>query len=145
VLKLLRLKQRPQHKGLILIAANYQQLTRYILPLSDNQQQQLRLSGRQAITYLMPARKNAPRWLRGASDFLAVRLTGHAQAARLCAAVDLALVSTSANLSGMRPVKTYAECQRRFGTKVRVLPGIIGKRKRPSTIKVWGNETTIRY
>ncbi len=144
VLKLLKLKQRSQHKGLILIAASYQQLTRFILPLSDVQQHHLHLSGHQAVTYLMPAQANAPRWLRGASDFLAVRLTGHRQSAKLCAAVNLALVSTSANRSGLRPAKTYAECQHRFGTKVWVLPGRVGKRKRPSTIKVWGNEATVR-
>ena len=145
VLRLLKLKQRPQHKGLILIASHYQQLTGYIVPLSDSQQQHLRLAGLQAITYLMPAKHTAPRWLRGASDSLAVRLTGHPEAAKLCAAIDLALVSTSANLSGLRPAKTYSECQRRFGNKVWVLPGRIGKRKKPSTIKVWGSEATVRY
>ena len=40
VQRLLRLKQRPQHKGLILIAASYRQVARYLHPLTPAQQQQ---------------------------------------------------------------------------------------------------------
>lgn len=142
--RLLKLKQRPQHKGLILIAANYRQIARYLQPLTPPQQQQLRNADAQAITYLMPARDAAPRWLRGGHDTLAVRLTAHKQAAQLCSSVNSALVSTSANRSGQRPAKTYAQCQRLFGRKVWVLPGQVGKRKKPSTIRMWGDGKIIR-
>lgn len=144
VLRLLRLKQRPQHKGLILIAANYRQVARYLQPITPAQQQQLRTAGAQAITYLMPALHSAPRWLRGGHDMLAVRLTAHRQAAQLCRGVNSALVSTSANRSGQRPAKTYAQCQRLFGRKVWVLPGRVGKRKTPSTICMWADGKIIR-
>ena len=144
VLRLLKLKQRPQHKGLILIAASYRQVARYLQPLTPPQQQRLHEAGAQAITYLMPARHSAPRWLRGAHDTLAVRLTAHPFAMRLCRSVDSALVSTSANCSGQRPAKTYAQCQRLFGRKILVLPGRVGKRKKPSTIRMWANDQIIR-
>jgi len=144
VLRLLKLKQRPQRKGLILIASSYRQVARYLQPLTQPQQQQLSFAGAQAITYLMPARHSAPRWLRGAHVTLAVRLTAHRQAVRLCRGVDSALVSTSANRRGQRPAKTYAECQRMFGHKVWVLPGRVGKRKRPSTICAWEDDKIIR-
>ena len=65
VQRLLKLKQRPQHKGLILIAASYRQVARYLQPITPAQQQQLKIAGAQAITYLMPALHSAPRWLRG--------------------------------------------------------------------------------
>ncbi len=144
VQRLLKLKQRPQHKGLILIAASYRQVTRYLQPLTPAQQRQLHEAGAQAITYLMPAIHSAPRWLRGAHDTLAVRLTAHRQAAQLCRGVDSALVSTSANRSGQRAAKTYAQCRRLFGPKVWVLPGRVGKRKKPSTIHMWANGQIIR-
>ena len=144
VQRLLKLKQRPQHKGLILIASSYKQVARYLQPLSPTQQQRLREAGAQAVTYLMPAHHSAPRWLRGAHETLAVRLTAHRQAAQLCRSVNSALVSTSANRSGQRPAKTYAQCRRLFGHKVWVLPGRVGKRKMPSTIRMWADGQIIR-
>ena len=144
VLRLLRLKQRPQRKGLILIASSYRQVARYLQPLTPAEQAKMKNDGAQAVTYLMPALHSAPRWLRGAHDTLAVRLTAHAEAARLCRGMNNALVSTSANRSGQRPAKTYAECLRLFGKKVWVLPGRVGKNKKPSTIRTWVDGKIIR-
>jgi L-threonylcarbamoyladenylate synthase len=144
VQRLLRLKQRPQYKGLILIAANYRQVARYLQPLTTDQQQQLKTAGAQAITYLMPALNSAPRWLRGHHETLAVRLTAHKQSAELCRGVNSALVSTSANRSGQRPAKSYAQCQRLFGRKVWVLPGRVGNRRTPSTLSTWADGKIIR-
>ncbi len=144
VQRLLRLKQRPQHKGLILIAASYHQVARYLHPLTPAEQQQLKIAGTQAVTYLMPALHSAPRWLRGSHDTLAIRLTAHKQAAQLCRGAGSALVSTSANRSGQRPARTYAQCQLLFGRKVLVLPGRVGKHKKPSTIAMWADGKIIR-
>jgi len=144
VQRLLRLKQRPQRKGLILIAANYRQVARYLHPLTPQQQQQLQTAGAQAITCLMPALLSTPRWLRGDHDTVAVRLTAHKQAAQLCRGVNSALVSTSANCCGQRPATTYAQCRQLFGRKVWVLPGRVGGRKRPSTIRSWADGKIIR-
>lgn len=144
VQRLLKLKQRAQHKGLILIAASYRQVARYLHPVTPAQQQQLKIAGARAVTYLMPALHSAPRWLRGDHDTLAIRLTAHQQAAQLCRGVGSALVSTSANRSGQRPAKTYAQCRRLFGRKVWVLPGRVGKYKKPSTIATWAGGKIIR-
>ena len=144
VLRLLKLKQRPQHKGLILIAASYRQVARYLQPLAPGEQAQLQHDGAQAVTCLMPAKPSCPRWLRGAHDTLAVRLIAHPFAARLCRNINSALVSTSANRSGQRPARTYAQCRRLFGRKVWVLPGRVGKRKKPSTIRAWADGQIIR-
>ena len=144
VLRLLKLKQRPQRKGLILIAAHYHQIARYLQARTATEQQKMQHDGARAITYLMPAHHSAPRWLRGRHDTLAVRLTAHLPAAQLCRGVNSALVSTSANRSGQRPAKTYAQCQRLFGHKVWVLPGRVGKRSKPSTILNWVSGKIVR-
>ena len=144
VKKLLKLKQRPQRKGLILIAANYAQVSRYLLPVSIEQQRHLQTAGANATTYLMTTRRITPHSLRGAHDTLAVRLTAHKFARDLCCGVRGALVSTSANRSGQRPAKTAAECKKMFGETVRVLDGRIGKNKRPSTIKTWSDDKIVR-
>lgn len=144
VLRLLKLKQRPQRKGLIIIASRYRQVARYLQPLTPEEQQRLITAGAQAVTCLMPVRHSAPRWLRGSHDTLAVRFTVHPEAAALCRSLDMALVSTSANRSGQRPARTYAQCQRMFGRKVWVLPGRVGRRKTPSTIRAWTDGKIVR-
>jgi L-threonylcarbamoyladenylate synthase len=144
VQRILKLKQRPQNKGLILIASSYHQVARYLQPLTLSEQQKLQADGAQAVTYLMPAKPSCPRWLRGEHDTLAVRMTAHPFARNLCRSAGSALVSTSANLSGMRPAKTYAECRRLFGKSVWVLRGRVGKRRQPSTIRAWVDGRIIR-
>ena len=144
VQKLLRIKQRPQSKGLILIAASYRQVSCYLQPLNHAQQQTLADAGTRGITYLMPALSKTPHCLRGVHETLAVRLTAFPVAANLCKGVGHALVSTSANRSGKSPAKTYAECQRLFGYQVWVLRGKVGQRKKPSTIRTWADGKIIR-
>lgn len=145
VQRLLKLKGRPQHKGLILIAGRYAQLRRFIQPLNTAEQARLQHDGAQAITYLMPILQHVPRGLRGRHDTLAVRWTAHPDAARLCNALNMALVSTSANYSGGRAARTAAECRKLFGAKVKVIAGNIGKRKKPSTIRAWTGNQIIRH
>ncbi len=144
VQRILKLKQRPQRKGLILIASSYRQVARYIRPLTPAEQAKLRADGAQAVTYLMPVKPSCPRWLRGKHDTLAVRMTAHPYARNLCRSANSALVSTSANRGGLRPAKTYAECQRMFGKSVWVLRGRVGKRKQPSTIRAWVGGRIVR-
>lgn len=144
VRRILGIKQRPQHKGLILIASSYRQVARYLMPLTLAEQARLQADGAQAVTYLMPVKPSCPRWLRGKHDTLAVRFTAHPYARELCRRTGSALVSTSANRSGCHPAKTYAECRRLFGERVQVLRGQVGKRKQPSTIRDWASGRVLR-
>lgn len=142
--RILKLKQRPQRKGLILIASQYAQVARYLNPLTLGEQTKLQSDGAQAVTYLMSVKNSCPRWLRGEHATLAVRLTAYPFAKQLCRSANSALISTSANRGGMRPAKTYAECQRLFGKKVWVLRGRVGKRRQPSTIRAWSDGRIVR-
>jgi L-threonylcarbamoyladenylate synthase len=144
VMRLLKLKQRPQRKGLILISANYTQVERYLLPLTPAEQSILRSDGEKVVTYLLPSRPSTPHWLRGEHSTLAIRLTAHPFAKQLSHQIHSALISTSANRSGKKSARTYAECQRLFGNKVLVLRGLVGKRKQPSTIRSWMDGKIIR-
>ena len=130
---ILRLKKRMQRKGLIVIAAHAQQLTRYV------ETDALHAAGHSGhwpgpVSLLLPASKRCPVWLRGQHRTLAVRVTAHVQTAHLCAQLSMALVSTSANRAGAVALKTARACQRQFGHRVRVIPGKIGAARRPSTI-----------
>lgn len=134
VMKLLRLKGRPQSKGLILIGADFSQLQPYAKRLTDAQWHKISSTWPGPVTWLLPAAQHTPSWLRGSHPSIAMRVTAHPLAARLCRDVNMALVSTSANRSGLQPARTYADCMKAFGSKVLVVPGLIGKRRRPSTI-----------
>ncbi|HEU4709454.1 MAG TPA: Sua5/YciO/YrdC/YwlC family protein [Methylophilaceae bacterium] len=135
VQRLLRIKGRPERKGLILIASRLSQLKTYLAPLSADQVAQLNSKWPGPHTWLVPASHNCPFWLTGRHSTLAVRVTAFAPAARLCREAGMALVSTSANRSGQKSARTAKECARLFGSKVRVIPGRVGKRRRPSTIQ----------
>lgn len=133
--KILRLKQRPQAKGVILIAADFRQLQRYTAPLTQAQSQQIQSTWPGPHTWLLPKSSDCPIWLTGKHEKIAVRVTAHWPAARLCRGLKMALVSTSANVSGGRAIRTARECQRQFGSQVLVVPGLVGKRRKPSTIQ----------
>lgn len=127
-----------------MIAANYAQVSPYVLPLNLAEQQHLQAAGANVTTYLLPAKAKTSHSLRGAHNSLAVRLTAYEFAKNLCRGVRSALVSTSANRSGKRSAKTAAQCKKMFGEKVWVLNGLIGKNKKPSTIKTWANDKIVR-
>ncbi|MBZ0104411.1 MAG: Sua5/YciO/YrdC/YwlC family protein [Sulfuricella denitrificans] len=135
VMKILRLKRRPQHKGLILIGSDFGQFKSYVTPLTHGQWQQVSSSWPGPVTWLLPAPRSTPVWLRGRHRSIAVRVTAHPLAARLCHALGMALVSTSANRSGQHPARSFKTCARLFGKQVMTLPGLVGRRKRPSTIR----------
>lgn len=134
--RILALKGRAAEKGLILIAAEFEQLTPYLMPLSEEMRRQVFATWPGPVTWLVPASAGTPPWLRGASDAIAVRVTAFTTAAALCRAADMALVSTSANRSGEPPARTADEVREIFGARIDyVLDGPCGGRDRPSEIR----------
>lgn len=134
VKRLLAIKIRPQKKGLILVASDLKLLTPYLATLSPAELSKLDQLWPGPTTLLAPAHPSTPHWLTGRHQTIAVRVTAHNDTARLSHALKMALVSTSANRSGKKPCRRFQQCLHAFGNKVMVIPGRIGKRKRPSTI-----------
>jgi L-threonylcarbamoyladenylate synthase len=133
VQKILRLKQRPWRKGLILVVASLRQVRRYLQPISPAQQQTLSRHWPGPYTFLLPVTRHAPRLVTGRHQSLALRVSAHPEVARLTRTFG-PLVSTSANVAGGKALKRAAEVQRAFGAAVRVLPGRVGKHRKPSVI-----------
>ena len=104
VLKLLHLKNRPVHKGLILIGANLEQLKPYV-QLNDTVLARINANLHEPITWLVPAQPWTPNWLTGDHNTLAIRITAHPIASALCRHYKSALVSTSANLNTAPAIK----------------------------------------
>lgn len=136
--KILALKQRPQHKGLIVIASDRTQLRRLVQPIAQFPapvQAQITAHWPGPYTFLLPKYQRVFPLLTGRRAVLAIRLTAHPVAKKMCDLTRSALVSTSANRSGKMAIKTYRECIRQFGKHpIRIIPGKIGQSKRPSTI-----------
>jgi L-threonylcarbamoyladenylate synthase len=131
VLRLLRLKRRALTKGLILIAAEPRQLAPYVAHFP----RKALASWPGPHTWLLQPTATAPSWIRGRHPRIAVRVTRHEQAAALCHAAGMALVSTSANRAGERPARSYRQVLRLFGDELDyVLPGRIGELKAPTPI-----------
>ena len=141
VLRLLRLKRRPVKKGLIVLAADTGQLASYVESIPAP----VLASWPGPHTWLLIPRSGAPGWVTGRHAKIAVRVTAHAQAAALCRAAGMAIMSTSANRAGESPARTDREVRRRFGKLVDyVLPGNIGDALRPTPIRDALTNTLVR-
>lgn len=138
VSRLLAIKQRPVEKGLILIAANLEQL-RPVLELNALPTERLAsvlASWPGPHSWVMPASKQAPEWITGTHPGIAVRVSAHPEVVALCQAFGGPLVSTSANLSGQSPARTRAALA---GELLAMLDGVVagetGALERPTPIR----------
>ena len=144
VLRLLALKQRAIEKGLIVIAANIEQIAAYI----DVNDEQLLAAARSTwpgpITWLLTPRDEIPDWLTGGHALLAVRITQHPVAAALCRLTG-PLVSTSANIHHRAPARTNLQVRRYFGRQLdTIVPGEVGGLRAPTEIRNGRTGETIR-
>ena len=135
VYRLLDLKQRPVDKGLILIAANAEQLRPFIDELPAAARQRVEDSWPGPATWVCPARPETPHWLTGRHDSLAVRVTAHPLAAALCAAFGGPVVSTSANTTGHPPACNALQARLRCPGSDLILHGPTGAMSRPTAIR----------
>ena len=143
--KLLHLKQRDWRKGLILIAADFEQLRPYVEPLSAAQLRPALQTWPGPATWLLPASAHTPEWVRGEHASVAVRVTAHPLAAALCRAYGGAIVSTSANRAGESPAMKVAQIRLRFGMQVdALLPGALGGLDKPTPIRDLHSGTLLR-
>ncbi|AIA54598.1 L-threonylcarbamoyladenylate synthase [Acidithiobacillus caldus] len=129
---ILRLKKRPQHKGVLLIAATRSQAARF----ADLDAVEEQVLGRYwpGTTLVLPARKEAAAWLRGQHGGIAIRVTHHEASRRLCRSFGRAIVSTSANPAGLQAARDLRTLKRYFGARVWALPARLGGQRRPSRI-----------
>lgn len=137
VAKLLALKQRSQTQGLILVAADYQQLSPYVddSRLSDEVKQRLWASWPGPINWVLPVFATTPAWLTGSFNTLAVRVSAHPIVRQLCLAFGKPIISTSANVSGFPPCRSLEALQAQLGHQLPVLPGAIGSQLNPCEIR----------
>ena len=135
--RLLLLKKRSPEKGLILLAANYSQLLPYIDDAKIPQDKRFTVLSRwpDGITQVVPKNKNCHALLSGKFDSIAVRITSQPDVVALCNQVNKPIVSTSANLSGELPARTWQSLSSQLIDKIDfIIKGQTLGYKQPSTI-----------
>lgn len=135
VMRILALKNRPVAAGLILIAADREQLEDWISPADDEARA---LSGPdEFVTWVVTAGPRCPDWISGFRPTCAVRITQHPVAAALCREIAMPLVSTSANRSGHPAATSRLAVRRIFGADIDcIVPGETGGAAGASEIRV---------
>lgn len=145
VRRLLQLKNRPQSKGLILIAGAQWQLEFLLHDLPPEQRERLYSSWPGAATWLVPHHQRVPAWIHGEHDTVAVRVSQHPVVASLSEAWGGPLVSTSANPAGAQAPRFAFQVQRYFGGALDdLLPGAVGAQRRPTPIRDLATSQIVR-
>lgn len=136
VTRLLQLKQRDPAKGLIMVSDTPARFSALLAALPAKRRRAVLESWPGPTTWVVPDPDHlTPPWVRGGHDSVALRVSNHSLTAALCAAVDGAIVSTSANPTGGRPALQLWQARRYFGDRVDYyLGGETGGLRRPTTI-----------
>ena len=140
VLRLLRIKKRDIKKGLILIASDWMQVRTLI-----KKNFIINKKAKTPTTWVFPATKKVPNWIKGNFNSVAIRITRHPEAKKICQDFGGPIVSTSANLAKNSPIKTLAQINKKILLSVdHVVLGKVGKLGRPTEIRDAITEKNIR-
>jgi L-threonylcarbamoyladenylate synthase len=143
--RVLALKRRAVSKGLIVVAADMEQIGGLLEGLTSAQIARLKLSWPGPVTWLIPHHGRLPEWVTGNHATVAVRVSAHPAVVALCRAAGMPLISTSANLAGAQPPRELFQVRRYFGDEVDFyVPGRVGAASRPSTIRDLITDAVVR-
>ena len=135
VRRLLALKRRSQDKGLIVVAADIEQLRALVDFDAARERRALLESWPGPHTWLVPCRGETPAWLTGVHATLAVRVSAHPVVRALCGALG-PLISTSANPEGAPPARSSAAVEAYFAGQIDyIFPGKITGSQKPTRIR----------
>ena len=135
VLRLLKSKRRKVEKGLILIASSWDQV-KNLVKTDLFKSCTIKLSNKKPITWVFPATKKVPAWISGKFNSIAIRVTLHPVAKKLCRKFGGPIISTSANLVGRKPAKNSKQASEQFASAVDfIVSGRVGNLKKPTEIR----------
>lgn len=146
VMKILQLKRRPVEKGLIIVAADMQQIDALLEGLTPAELEKLQATWPGPNTWLLPDLDQlVPPWVKGKFATVAVRVSAHPLVQALCREFGGPIVSTSANPGSRPPALNRLRVQTWFGGRLDyVVPGRLGGRQGPSTIRDLRSSTVLR-
>lgn len=119
ILRLQRLKRRVANKGLILLSPELDFLQPYIASSTYSQlESQLTTKTTKPVTWIVRASPYCPGWISGYSDKVAIRLTQVPQVKLICQETHRPLISTSANITSRKPVRSSLQAHKHFQAAV---------------------------
>jgi L-threonylcarbamoyladenylate synthase len=134
--RILDMKGRDPKSGFVLVASSVDQLLPYLDSSDKKSMNRLLEKAKTPVTWVLAASADAPWWVTGGRDTVAVRISRHPVVKALCEAADSALISTSANISGKPPAKTRLAVQRMFGDHLDMIaPGETGGLGGPTELR----------
>jgi len=134
--RIIRIKHRDFRKGMIIVAAEIEQLEGFAIFPSGEIGERMLSDWPGPVTWVVTARPEVPPLLTGGRSTIAVRISDHPIVRRLCDRTGSALVSTSANFSGRRPANSALKARRALGREVDyILTGPLGKQTKPTEIR----------
>ena len=135
VRRILEIKQRPEHKGLIVIAGHIQQFADLLTGLSKQQLATLAESWPGPNTWLVPHQQRLPSWVTGEHNTVAIRVSNHPLVQQLCALTG-PIISTSANPAGKPAATSRLRVEQYFHQQLdAVLDAPLGGYRSPSLIR----------
>jgi L-threonylcarbamoyladenylate synthase len=133
--KIFAMKRRPPEQGVLLIAADLEQVRGWIGDAPEPAFARANAIWPGAHTFIFPRSSRVPEWVAGGHPGIALRVTAHAPSAALCRAFGGPLVSTSANRHGEPPARSAADIRAIFGDEPDgVLDAPLGGLDRPTPI-----------
>ncbi|MDF1758212.1 MAG: L-threonylcarbamoyladenylate synthase [Legionellaceae bacterium] len=143
VMKILDVKGRSVDKGLILLISEWSQLTPLVGEVADHLMEKVKSSWPGPITWIFPKSSIIPKWISGNNSSVAIRMTAHPLARKLCS--DGPLVSTSANIQGQDPVSNLENLKIQFSHCIDgIVLGDLGSSLQPSAIYNVANGERLR-
>lgn len=136
VLRILSLKGRALDKGLIVVAADFNQLIPWLDTLTSDQLACLTQTWPGPNTWLVPHNGAVPSWISGSHPRVALRVSAHPVVSALSTLVGSALVSTSANPQGLPAAMDRAQVNAYFSGQLdATAPGDVGGPGGPTVIR----------
>tara|TARA_Y100000590_G_scaffold450345_1_gene589855 strand:+ start:9845 stop:10423 length:579 start_codon:yes stop_codon:yes gene_type:complete len=119
--KIIEIKNRGKQKGLIIIADEVKKLSKFIhkdyldlfIKKSDIESK--------PTTWIVPSSKHVLNLVQGENSSVALRITQHPIASRICKYSNKAIISTSANISNKTPAKNSNEILMQFGEEIDII------------------------
>lgn len=134
--RLLQLKQRPEDKGLILLASELAQLERWLSPVPTEIMDKVQASWPGPVTWIMPTPAPTSSLIKGRFNSIAVRISAHPLVREICQQCQSAIVSTSANITGRNMSYSALDVRRHFANQLDyILHGPLGDSDKPTVIK----------
>lgn len=118
VQRILDIKNRSVAQGLILIAADTEQVKVFADIQASPLQSEILASWPGPVTWTLPTLSTTPHWISGEHSTIAMRITAHKLSSQLCQQFSSAIVSTSANRHGQPEVRNADQVVSHLGNDI---------------------------